>query len=94
MKVTINLDMTPEEARKLMGMPDVESLQKEIMDKMCDSLFENMEGMTDPEFFLNKVFPVGVQSMESFQNMLSGLMTAASSGANTRTAATGKGKNS
>lgn len=78
MKVTIDLDMTPEEARKMMGMPDVEPLQKEMMEKMREKMLQNMEEMSDPEFFFKKVFPAGVQGMESFQNMFSGLMAASS----------------
>ena len=93
MKVTINLDMTPEEARKLMGMPDVEPLQKEMMDKMRDRFFASMDDMADPEFFFKKVFPVGVQSMENFQSMFSGLMTAASS-SGSKTAVGSKGEKS
>ncbi|MBT5434375.1 MAG: DUF6489 family protein [Alphaproteobacteria bacterium] len=31
MKVTIEIDCTPEEARSLLGMPDVKPLQDEIM---------------------------------------------------------------
>lgn len=31
MKVNIELDMTPEEARKLMGLPDITKLQDKMM---------------------------------------------------------------
>ena len=34
MKVNIELDMTPEEARALMGLPDVAPLQKKMMEEM------------------------------------------------------------
>ncbi len=34
MKVHVELDMTPEEARGLMGLPDVAPLQKQMMDEM------------------------------------------------------------
>jgi len=78
MKVTIDIDMTPEEARKMMGMPDVEPLQQEMMEKMREKMLQNMDDMSDPEFFFKKVFPVGIQGMENFQKMFSGLMTTAS----------------
>ena len=34
MKMHIELDMTPEEARAMMGLPDVAPLQKQMMDEM------------------------------------------------------------
>lgn len=74
MKVSIDIDMTPEEARKLMGLPDMEPLQQEMMEKMREKMLQNMEDMSDPDFFFKKVFPAGVQSMESFQNMFSSMM--------------------
>ena len=80
MKVTIDLDMTPEEARRMMGMPDLEPLQQEMMEKMREKMLQNMDDMSDPEFFFKKVFPVGVQNMENFQNMFSGLMSASATG--------------
>ncbi len=76
MKVTIDLDMTPEEARKMMGLPDLEPLQEELMEKMREKMLKNIDDMSDPDFFFKTVFPAGVQSMENFQNMFSGLMSA------------------
>jgi len=34
MKVNITMDMTPEEARAFMGLPDVAPLQKRMLDDM------------------------------------------------------------
>jgi len=34
MKITVNMDMSPEEARKLMGFPDLEPLQNAMMEKI------------------------------------------------------------
>ena len=34
MKVTIEVDCSPEEARKFFGLPDVEGIQKKIMDEV------------------------------------------------------------
>jgi hypothetical protein len=31
MKVTIDVDITPEELRRFIGLPDVENLQKEML---------------------------------------------------------------
>src|SRR5476651_631820 len=34
MKVTVEMDMTPQEARAFMGLPDVEPMQKKMLDDM------------------------------------------------------------
>jgi hypothetical protein len=37
-KVTFNIDCTPEEARRFFGLPDVTQLQAELMDKIRDRM--------------------------------------------------------
>lgn len=68
MKVNIDLDMTPEEARKMMGLPDLEPLQKAMMDKMQNHMEDYFASMTDPELMFNKLMPIGIQAMETYQN--------------------------
>lgn len=75
MKVNMTLDLTPEEARKLFGMPDLEPLQEEMMAMMREKMLENVAEMADPEAFFKKVFPIGVQSMESFQKTFTEFMS-------------------
>ena len=38
MKITMEIDMSPEEVRKVMGLPDVEPMQKELMAKMQEKM--------------------------------------------------------
>lgn len=80
MKLDITVDLTPEEARKLMGLPDVEPLQREMMELMRDKMLENMSEMSDPDIFFKKVFPIGVQGMEQFQQMFAEFASSASPG--------------
>lgn len=68
MKVTIDLDISPEEARKMMGLPDIEPLQKAMMDKMQAQMEGYFTGISDPELAFNKLMPMGVQAMETYQN--------------------------
>jgi len=68
MKFTVNFDMTPEEARKMMGMPDVAPLQEAMMDKMKAQMEEYFASFSDPELAFSKLMPFGVQTMESYQN--------------------------
>ena len=48
MKITIEVDCTPEEARKLAGLPDVGPLQEEIMAHVRDRVLKAMS-LSDPE---------------------------------------------
>ena len=38
MKVTIEMDMTPQEARAFMGLPDVAPIQKKMLEEMQDRM--------------------------------------------------------
>ncbi len=68
MKVNIDLDMTPEEARKMMGLPDLEPLQQAMVDKMQEHMEDYFASMTDPELMFSKLMPMGIQAMETYQN--------------------------
>jgi hypothetical protein len=45
MKVTVNIDLTPEEARRAMGLPDLTPLH----DRYVGTLLETMSGQVRPE---------------------------------------------
>ncbi len=49
MKVTVNVDLTPEEARRAMGLPDLTPLH----DRYIASLLETMSGQVRPELLEN-----------------------------------------
>jgi hypothetical protein len=69
MKVNIELDMSPEEARKLMGLPDVTKLQ----DKMLAEMERRMKAAldtSDPQAMLKAWMPMGGQGFEEFQRFL------------------------
>jgi len=48
MKVTINVNCTPEEARSLMGLPNVEDAQKAVVDEWQRKALEAVQNM-DPQ---------------------------------------------
>lgn len=66
MKVTINIDCTPEEARSFLGLPDVKPMQDAMMEEVEKRMRANMEAM-DPETLFKTWFPVGVQGWEQLQ---------------------------
>lgn len=77
MKVTINIDCTPDEARAFFGLPDVKPIQEAMLAEMERQAKTTMEQLS-PEAVMKTVFPAGMQSMEELQKMF---WSAASGGA-------------
>ena len=67
MKITIEVDCTPAEARSFMGLPDVEPLQAEVMAEVQRRVM-NALALTDPQQLLKNWVPWSAQGMETFQN--------------------------
>lgn len=69
MKVNVEIDLTPEEARKFLGLPDVSKLQE----KMLTELERRMKAavdVNDPEAMLRAWLPLGGQGLEQFQRFV------------------------
>lgn len=76
MKVTVDIDCTPEEARAFLGLPDVKPMQDVLMRQMQDQLSANLAAM-DPETMFNTWLPMGIQGFEQFQKMMWSQMSSA-----------------
>ncbi|HEY5816889.1 MAG TPA: DUF6489 family protein [Mesorhizobium sp.] len=74
MKVTVNIDCTPEEARTFMGLPDVQPLQQSIMAEVERRMMGEMERFS-PESVLKTWFSAMPQSADMVQNMFTGLFS-------------------
>ncbi len=68
MKITFDVDCTPEEARTFLGLPDVKPMQDSLMAKIEDRMSANLDAMS-PEALLKTWLPAGVQGMEQLQKM-------------------------
>ncbi len=79
MKVTIDVDLTPEEARRLMGLPDLEPMQQRLLAQIEKQMASNLAYM-DPEMIVKAILPVGAQGLEQFQNLLWGMARTATGG--------------
>ena len=66
MKININLDVTPQEARTFFGLPDVKPLQDEMLGKVREKILSGAEGF-DPVSLLKPFFPQNVQTLEAIQ---------------------------
>lgn len=69
MKVTIDIDLTPEEARRLLGLPDIAGMQDRLLGQLEKQLSSNL-AYVDPEMIVKAILPVGAQGLERMQGLL------------------------
>jgi Family of unknown function (DUF6489) len=67
MKITMNIDCTPEEARTFLGLPDVRPMQEDLMRQMHERLTTGIRAM-DATDMLRAWMPSG-NAFEQFQAM-------------------------
>jgi hypothetical protein len=75
MKISIDVDCTPEEARAFLGLPDVAPIQGAVMEEVQKRIMDNLSAM-DPETLVSTWIPAGIQSFEQLQKMFWSQMTA------------------
>lgn len=75
MKLTIDIDCTPQEARAFLGLPDVEALNALIVEEMTERAKANMDTLADPEQFLSQAMTMGGKGMETMQAMMLAAMS-------------------
>jgi len=69
MKMNIEIDMTPEEARKFLGLPDVTKVQEKVMSEMEKRMKAAID-VNDPEAMMRAWMPLGGQGFEQFQRFM------------------------
>lgn len=75
MDVTIKLDLTPEEARRLMGLPDVQQLQDDALAKMRDAIMTQADGFS-PDGLLNTWFGGNTNTaVNAFRDAIGGALS-------------------
>lgn len=75
MKLTIDIDCTPQEARQLMGLPDVEALNTMIVEEMTERVKAEMETLADPEKYMARAMGMTGKGMEAMQAMMAAAMS-------------------
>ena len=68
MKITVDVDCTPDEARAFLGLPDVKPMQEHLMKEVQDRLSANLRAM-DPEVMLRTWVPATLKGFEQLQEM-------------------------
>lgn len=76
MKFTINVECSPEEARRFIGLPDVTPLNEALVAEMTKRMEQNIALMS-PDTMLSSWMSVGTQAQDAFLK----LMTSSAAGA-------------
>jgi len=83
MKLNIQIDMTPEEARKFLGLPDVSRAQERMMAEIEKRMKAAID-VNDPEAMLRAWMPLGGAGFEQFQKFMMDSARAVATGMGTR----------
>ena len=76
MKVTVEVDCTPVEARAFLGLPDVTGLNEALVGEMQARMKANMAAL-QPEELMKSWMAFGGQAQEQFRNLMSAATRAA-----------------
>ena len=68
MKITLDIDCTPDEVREFFGLPQVKPLQEELLKEVQERLSANIKAM-DPEAMLKAWLPATLKGFEQLQEM-------------------------
>lgn len=69
MKVKIDIDCTPEEARSFFGLPDVTPVNEMMVSEMTRRMQENMSSL-DPDVLMRNWMSFGGQMQDQFMNLM------------------------
>ncbi len=69
MKVKVEVECTPEEARTFLGLPDVTALNKTLTEEMQTRLKANMAAL-QPEELMRNWMAFGGQAQEQFMKLM------------------------
>jgi hypothetical protein len=77
MKMTVEVDCTPEEARRFLGLPDVTALNEALVAEMRTRMSANMSALA-PDELMKSWMAFGAGAQEQFRKLMDvGLAAAA-----------------
>ena len=77
MKITIEVDCTPKEARNFLGFPDLDPIHNMMQDQFKDWM---EKGAMAPEALMRAWMPMGAQGFDQFQKFMTETMKQAAGG--------------
>ena len=75
MKMTIEIDCTPQEARAFLGLPDVSALNDKLVEEMQKRMTANM-AMLSPDELIKNWTAFGVGAQEQFRTLMNAAVDA------------------
>ena len=72
MNIKVDVEMTPEELRRLFGLPDLEAFQRQLLDDVRERMAQGAEGY-DPLKLMQPYVSGNMASWDIFQRMATGL---------------------
>ena len=69
MKLSVEVDCTPEEARRFLGLPDVSALNEQIVSEMRKQVEANM-AMLAPDELVKNWLAYGAGAQEQFRKLM------------------------
>ena len=79
MKVTVEVECTPEEARSFFGLPDFSPLNERLVEDMATRTQANMN-MFQPDEMMKNWMALGGQAQEQFRRMMTAGVPGAAGG--------------
>jgi hypothetical protein len=79
MKFTVNVECSPEEARRFMGLPDVTPINEALVSEMGKRMEKNLALMS-PDTMVSSWMSVGTQAQDAFLKLMTSGAAAAMSG--------------
>ncbi len=79
MKITLDIDCTPAEARAFLGLPEVAPMQAAVMEALGKRMSAGLETL-EPEALMKAWMPLGVPGLEQAQKMFWAQMGKAAKG--------------
>lgn len=68
MKVNFDIECTPEEARRFLGLPDLAPMQERFMKELEERMAENLRAL-DPETLVKTWMPMSMNNLGEMQKM-------------------------
>jgi len=79
MKISLDIDCTPEELRGFFGLPDIKPMQEQLLKEVEARMRANLQAL-DPETMLKTWLPAGVKGFEQLQEMFLNQMSGRGAG--------------
>lgn len=79
MKVKMEFDVTPEETRRLLGLPDVSPVNDLLVERLRDQVEKGLDG-TLLRNMMQSVVKGGAQGLDAYQTLLATIMGRARNG--------------